>query len=355
VPLTIERVRVDASSPHGIEAAARGVRYAAFAARPESILALAHHLDDQAETVLMQLLRGTGLKGIAAMPELRALRGTGIRLFRPLLEYSRTELMEYAHERGLKWIEDESNASTRFDRNYVRLEVGPRLDERYPGWRDALARFARHAGTAGELLDDLATLDGVPIVRASLPLVEELSAERRQMLRTFLARNTVAVPSEVLLAEMSRQLFEARPDARVRIDRGRGDRAPQGHRTHRTRAGAVDRARRRLGYGASVAPRARRGAGRRPGHIHFDSVHGDGIAAEPARAGHWYFAPRSGGRPSTSAWIARRARSEPAAGREIPTGNASALPFPRGPAGLGAGWVAANTPAGGRGFPRAGG
>jgi tRNA(Ile)-lysidine synthase len=207
--------------------------------------------------------------------------------------------MEYAHEQGLKWIEDESNASTRFDRNYVRLELGPRLDERYPGWRDALARFARHAGTAGELLDDLATLDGVPIRPGEpLPLVEELSAERRaNVLRAFLARNAVAMPSEVLLAEMSRQLFEARVDARVRIDH-----AGVAIVRHK------DTVRIERELGPSIVPagasqvwrvewRRERDVelGGERGTIHFDSVRGDGIAAEPARSGHWYFAPRSGG------------------------------------------------------------
>src|SRR6478735_7302191 len=144
VPLSIERVTVDRAAAEGLEAAARTQRYAIYAARPEPYVALAHHLDDQAETVLLQLLRGTGMKGIAAMPEMRPLPGSHVRLYRPLLSIPRA--------RGLEWIEDESNESTRHDRNFLRHDVAPLLDARFPGWRDAVARFARHAGSASELL-----------------------------------------------------------------------------------------------------------------------------------------------------------------------------------------------------------
>jgi tRNA(Ile)-lysidine synthase len=295
VPLTVQPVRVNAASPEGVEGAARTARYAAFAGRPEPYLVLAHHLDDQAETVLLQLLRGTGLKGIAAMPELRALRGTGAKVFRPLLEYSRAQLSEYAKEQGLRWIEDESNASTRYDRNFLRHEIGPLLDPRYPGWRESLARFARHAGAANDLLEQLATLDGVPAPPGEpLPLRPELAEERRaNALRVFLARNAVAMPSEARLAEMSRQLFEAREDARVRVDhagvaivrhkdtvrieRGLGPAIPAGPwRVDWHRERDVD-------------------LGDDRGTVHFDPVQGEGIAADPARAGPWYFTARSGG------------------------------------------------------------
>jgi len=296
VPLAIEHVRVSATAAEGLEGAARTARYAAFAARPEPYIVLAHHLDDQAETVLMQLLRGTGLKGIAAMPELRPLLGRQRQVFRPLLEYSRAQLREYAQARGLKWVEDESNASTRFDRNFLRLEVGPRFDERYPGWRDSLVRFARHAASANDLLDQLAVLDGVPARPGDpLPLSRELPAERRaNVLRAFFARNAVAMPSEARLGEIARQLYEAREDARVRLDH-----AGVSIVRHKDTA----RIERDLGV-AMVATGPWRvdwhrerdvdlGADR--GLIHFDATRGEGIAADPARAGRWYFAPRAGG------------------------------------------------------------
>lgn len=292
VPLAVEEVQVDPRSPLGLEAAARMARYAVYAGRDEPYIALAHHLDDQAETVLLQLLRGTGLKGISAMPELRELRGTGKQIFRPMLEISRAKLTAYAEERGLRWIEDESNASTQHDRNYVRMQVAPLLDARFDRWQDALARFARHAGSAGELLDQLATLDGVP-QRAGeeMPLPAELSAERRaNALRAFLARNAVAMPSEARLAEIDRQLFEAREDARVRIDHG-GISIVRYHGAVRIERGLDAEGPWRVEWYFQTDLDL--GANR--GSVHFDPVVGEGILAAAATGVGWYFAPRSGG------------------------------------------------------------
>ena len=292
VPLSVEYVRIDQASPLGLEGAARVARYAVYAGRSEPFLALAHHLDDQAETVLFQLLRGTGIKGIAAMPELRPLRGTRVQIFRPLLEHGREELREYAQSRGLRWIEDESNASTQQDRNFLRHDIAPLLDARFSAWRESLARFARHAGEAGTLLEQLATLDGVP-QRAGegLRIAPELPPERRgNALRAFLARNAVAMPSEARLAEMERQIFEARDDAKVRIDHAgvsivrhlghvlieRGLDAAGPWRVDWRRENDVNL-----------------GADR--GSVHFDAVVGEGIAMPAERAGEWYFASRGGG------------------------------------------------------------
>jgi len=153
VPLAVERVEVARDSGEGLEAAARSARYAAYARRAEPFVALAHHLDDQAETVLLQLLRGTGLKGICAMPQLRPLAGSGVTLYRPFLATPRAAIRAYAKQAGLEWIEDESNASRAHDRNYLRHEVAPLLDARFPGWREATARFSRHAASADQILE----------------------------------------------------------------------------------------------------------------------------------------------------------------------------------------------------------
>ncbi|MEO5694393.1 MAG: tRNA lysidine(34) synthetase TilS [Usitatibacter sp.] len=292
VPLSIESVHIDRGSPDGIEASARAARHAVFAARGEDCIALAHHLDDQAETVLLQLLRGTGLKGIGAMPEVRVLMGSGIRLFRPLLDFSRAQLHQYALDRGLAWIEDESNAATRHDRNYVRLEIAPRLELRHPGWRESLARFARHAGSANNLLEQLASLDGVPQEPGHpLPLRSELPPERRaNALRVFLSRNGVAMPPEARLAEIARQLYTARDDARVRIDH-------DGIAIVRHKGGVLleslapaGEARWRISW--HHEREIDLGAGR--GSVTFTSARGEGIAANAA-GGDWFFAPRSGG------------------------------------------------------------
>ncbi len=297
VALTVQAIRVDASGD-GLEAAARTARYATFAARPEPYVALAHHRDDQAETVLLQLMRGTGLKGVAAMPELRLLRGTGVQVFRPLLEYSRAQLLAYAESQGLRWIEDESNASTRFERNFLRLNVGPLLDARLPGWREATARFARHAGSAHDLLEELATLDGVPARPGEpMPLAPGLSSERRaNMLRAFLARNAVAMPTDARLAEMSRQLFEARDDARVRVDHaGIAVVRHKGEARIERDLGPVARAGAREPWRVAWRREGEVELGEDRGSVRFDAVSGEGIAADPARPGEWYFAARAGG------------------------------------------------------------
>src|SRR5258708_32045877 len=138
------------------------------------------------------------------MPELRELRGTGVQIFRPLLEHSRAELAAYASERGLRWVEDESNESTVHERNFLRHDVAPLLEARHPAWKEALARFARHAAAAGELLDDLASLDGVP-QRAGEPLPLGVAlgrARRATALRPVLARNALPMPRDARRAAM---------------------------------------------------------------------------------------------------------------------------------------------------------
>src|ERR1700687_4225912 len=224
IDLTVEYVRLDRAAPEGLAAAARAARYALFAARAEPFVALAHHLDDQAETLLLQLLRGSGLKGVAAMPELRSLPGSLVKLFRPLLALTRSEILDYAQGAGLRWVEDESNLSRRHDRNLIRHDLTPLLAARFPAWRETLSRFARHAASAGELLDELAHLDGVPREPGqALAVVPELSQPlRANALRAFLALNALAMPSEARLSEMARQIFGARADARVRIEHDEG-------------------------------------------------------------------------------------------------------------------------------------
>ncbi len=105
IALDVERVRVERGAAVGLEAAARAARYAVYASRREDFVALAHHLEDQSETVLLQLLRGTGLKGVAAMPEVRSLAGSHVRVVRPLLGVPRAELRAYVEARGLRWID----------------------------------------------------------------------------------------------------------------------------------------------------------------------------------------------------------------------------------------------------------
>jgi tRNA(Ile)-lysidine synthase len=162
VSFDVRRVDVARDDASGIEAAARDARYRALdamcAAHGASSLWLAQHADDQAETVLLQLLRGAGLAGLAAMAPVHTAAG-GVPRVRPLLALLRAQLEQYARARGLNWVEDESNADTRYARNALRRDVMPALAAHFPGFRDALARSAAHAASAQQLLDELAQID----------------------------------------------------------------------------------------------------------------------------------------------------------------------------------------------------
>jgi tRNA(Ile)-lysidine synthase len=288
VALTIERVEVDRHAPEGLEAAARRLRYAVYGARPEPVVALAHHLDDQAETVLLQLLRGTGLKGVAAMPQLRELPGSRVQVYRPLLCVPRAQIVARAKERGLAWIDDESNASTKHDRNYLRHEIAPLLDARFPGWREAAARFARHAGSADDLLEELARKDGALdaglLIDASIP-----PSRRANALRAFLAMNQLPMPSAGRLAEMARQLYGARGDARVRIEHAGIALVRQRDTVH------IDSGQRAGPWRIDWHGESEVDLGSGRGSVHFERVTGRGLAIPADGENGWHFMPRAGG------------------------------------------------------------
>jgi len=160
LPITIERIEVRGIREHGLEAAARRARYACLARHvgPGEVLLTAHHQDDQAETLLLQLLRGSGVHGLAAMPAIAAF--TAGRHARPLLEFPRRALLAYATAAGLKWIEDDSNRDDRLARNFIRNRLTPVIEERWPGAARRLGRSARHAAEAAALLDEIARAAG---------------------------------------------------------------------------------------------------------------------------------------------------------------------------------------------------
>ncbi len=198
VPLEIHRAHVQPDEGRGLEAAARSARYAAFAAhlRSGDILALAHHLDDQAETFLLRALRASGVEGLAAMRTWRA-HGAGW-LWRPLLATPRAHMLQVARARGLAWIEDTSNAALDADRNFLRHAVLPRLRERWPHATGSLARSAGLAAQACDLLadDDAAAMatarDAVPAVLRLDALRGLPSARRARVLRHWIA--TLGLP-----------------------------------------------------------------------------------------------------------------------------------------------------------------
>lgn len=164
VPLDVRRVRVDAGhrsggcAGAGIEEAARNARYREFAQilTDGELLLMAHHGDDQAETVLFRLLRGTGVAGLAGMPMARTL-GPGL-LYRPLLDLGREQLLAWARERDLDWVEDPSNADERFDRNFLRQSVMPRLKRRWPSLTRRIGHSAYSCREADELACALAEI-----------------------------------------------------------------------------------------------------------------------------------------------------------------------------------------------------
>ena len=157
VDCAVERVTLRQRRDLGVEGAARNARYAAFQRQAAQIIAVAHHQDDQAETVLLNLLRGSGVAGLAAMPELRPLGNAS--LWRPLLEAPRSSLLLYAVQHDLRWVEDESNQYTDYDRNFLRHKVMPVLYQAFPTSDAALARTARHMAQASQLLAALAAED----------------------------------------------------------------------------------------------------------------------------------------------------------------------------------------------------
>ncbi|WP_323120710.1 tRNA lysidine(34) synthetase TilS [Burkholderia alba] len=222
------RVEVARLTGQGVEATAREVRYRALETLAErygaTVLWLAQHADDQAETVLLQLLRGAGIAGVAAMaPAYRPAASALVRT-RPLLHLLRAQLERYATHRALRWIDDESNADTRYARNALRIDVLPVLAVHFPGFRDALGRTAQHAAAAQRLLDELAALDlretvrdeGRALSRAALSAFDD---ERgANLLRYWMRSLGLPGASAARLAEMMKQLRDARDTHALRVD-----------------------------------------------------------------------------------------------------------------------------------------
>ena len=146
--LSVARVRVEGRVELGLEAAARRARYEVYRACGADAVVLAHHADDQGETVLIQMLRGAGPAGLSAMPECRVLEGWP-RILRPLLGTPRSELQAYAVGASLAWVDDDSNADTGHARNFLRHDVLPLIETRYPAWRATLARVAANGVARG--------------------------------------------------------------------------------------------------------------------------------------------------------------------------------------------------------------
>lgn len=216
VPLRVRRVSISRDAGRGIEAAAREARYAALRAeiRPGEWLLTAHHEDDQLETVLLHLLRGSGVSGLSGIPS-----GSDFaagRLCRPLLGVSRASIEAYARIHELHWIDDPTNADIALDRNFLRAQVVPALRLRWPTAARAAGRSARLAGEAANLLEELAHIDELTVVREgtlSLPPFRALGAARqRNLIRSLVRRRGWSMPPEQRLRAGLQQLLDARAD-----------------------------------------------------------------------------------------------------------------------------------------------
>ena len=296
IQCTVVTADIVRTGGEGLEAAARAARYAVFMQQDVDAIVLAHHLDDQAETLMLQLLRGAGPRGLAAMPETRRLaRESPVLLLRPLLEVARANLAAYARRRRLQWVDDESNASLDFDRNWLRHDVLPRIAMRFPAYRDTWLRASRNLADASELGDVLARIDAAEITAGEglrvAKLLELGEVRARNVLRWFLDRNGVRPPSRDHLNEALRQLVAPRGDAQPLVELG-----PVSLRRHR---GVV-----RLVEQTAPARRDWRAVWRGEpvlhlpegmGALYFERTIGAGLSAARLSAGAVSVALRAGG------------------------------------------------------------
>ena len=218
VEIHVDTVTVDAEASGGLEAAAREARYAALARRmgDGDWLLSAHHRDDQAETLLLNLMRGSGPAGLAGIGLLSRFRAGW--LVRPLIDVPRAALEAYAAEKNLRWIEDPSNEDLRFDRNYLRHQVLPALEQRWPGVSERLARSADLAAEAAAMLEDLAEIDlrsaGNRATRIDVEILLALpEARQRNLLRYAARRAGLPLPGAARLSAVLDHVLRAREDA----------------------------------------------------------------------------------------------------------------------------------------------
>jgi tRNA(Ile)-lysidine synthase len=219
VPLICHRVSLQYSG-RGSEADAREARYQVFEQqlRDGEVLFLGHHLDDQVETFFLRLLRGAGVQGLAAMPSQRAL-GRG-ELRRPLLAFTREQLLRYTLEYGLSCIEDPSNSDTAMDRNFLRAELLPLLASRWPGYRRTVARAGEHMSAAAGLMAELLPLPETVYGALGDPGVSQQTlagSSGAQLLRAWLQAAGLPAPDQTALEEFLRQLRESGADSAPRL------------------------------------------------------------------------------------------------------------------------------------------
>ena len=202
-----------------IEENARKKRYLSLTSEilNDEILCTAHHQEDQAETLLLQLFRGSGVAGLAAMPEKKIINGS--QLYRPFLNISKTQILDYASKNRLNWVEDDSNQNIHFKRNLLRIEFIPKLSGVFNSLTKNIARSAKHQAEALELMHDLAELDitnYVLIVKDRLQVIPLLELPKRRLvnvIRYFIDKQNFLLPSSKVLDEII-SLLTAKADAK---------------------------------------------------------------------------------------------------------------------------------------------
>lgn len=211
IPIKICQVNVKAKAQQSLEALARDARYSALHSifdKP-SIILTGHHSDDQAETFLLALKRGSGLKGLSAMA-FETSKDKDL-LVRPFLTITRAEILEYAQQHNLSWIEDESNLDTRFDRNFIRNDIMPLLSQRWPSIVQTINRSSEHCTEGQQLLDELATEDlkrcqFKPKCLSVEPLTKLSTARMNNLIRYFLSQHQYLMASTEQLKQFRQQI-----------------------------------------------------------------------------------------------------------------------------------------------------
>lgn len=212
ISLTVHHLHLNIQKGESVEAVARDGRYQYFADifQKDEILCTAHHEDDQMETVLLQLLRGAGPKGLAAMAEIESF-AQGFHA-RPLLSVKKENILKYANDNHLQWITDESNDSLQFDRNYLRHEVIPLIKKRFPAAAETVSRSASHCAVAQQVIeeyisDELKKLSGDIANTLSRKKLSELDDNlQTQILRTWLLQKNIPMPSTEQLKSVQKLL-----------------------------------------------------------------------------------------------------------------------------------------------------
>lgn len=224
ISIHIAYLKIKKETGVSLEAIAREERYLVFSRVPADFIVVAQHLDDQAETLLLQLFRGAGIRGLSAMPFVRKQSAIAPQILRPLLEASRHSIEDYARQNELRWINDESNEDTAFNRNFLRHDILPLLKKRYPNYPQTLFRTSRHFAEASQLLDELAAMDSENCLvcgKLQIDHIRKLNfARTKNLLRYTLLQQGAMLPSTAKLENIVKQLLSANKDNQLHITFG---------------------------------------------------------------------------------------------------------------------------------------